>query len=175
MIKRPPAPGKGKSVTVEPGKYPVFSGAVAMRLGKALRDQDVAAQAEQALAATAGGMRECVLEHLAKVEAAVRADDLAQVFQESHEIRGLAGNAGLSATGRIANCLCRYLDGFTQAGRPPGRPLIRLHLEAMSRAATAEDEATRLGDTVVTELAALVDKKLAEINESEIPTSAAPV
>lgn len=164
MIKRPPAPPKGKHVTVEPGIYPVFSATVAMRLGKALRDTDVSAQAQQALAATADGMRDCVLEHLVKVEAAVRENDLAQIFQESHEIRGLAGNAGLSATGLIANCLCRYLDGFSQAGLAPERPVIRLHLEAMSRAAHAKDEATRLGDTVAAGMAQLVDKKLGEIN-----------
>jgi hypothetical protein len=166
MIKRPPVPPKGKHVTVEPGAYPVFSPTVAMRLGKALRDTDVSAQAAQALAATADGMRDCVLEHLVKVEAAVRAHDLAQIFQESHEIRGLAGNAGLSATGQIANCLCRYLDGFSQAGLAPEKPVIRLHLEAMSRAAHAKDEATRLGDTVVAGMAELVDKKLGEINAS---------
>jgi hypothetical protein len=166
MIKRPPAPPKGKHVTVEPGTYPVFSPNVAMRLGKALRDTEVSAQAEQTLAATADGMRGCVLEHLVKVEAAVRVNDLAQIFQESHEIRGLAGNAGLSATGLIANCLCRYLDGFSQAGLVPERPVIQLHLEAMSRAAYAKDEATRLGDTVAAGMAQLVEKKLGEINAS---------
>ncbi len=166
MIKRPPVPPKGKHVTVQPGVYPVFSSNVAMRLGKALRDKEVSAVAENALADTADGMRECVLEHLVKVEAAVHANDVPVIFMESHEIRGLAGNAGLSATGRIANCLCRYIDGFSQAGLEPERPVIRLHLEAMARAAHAKDEATRLGDTVVAGMSQLVDKKLAEINAS---------
>ncbi len=175
MIKRPPPPPKGKHVTVQPGTYPVFSSNVVMRLGKALRDADVAAGAEKALAATADGMRDSVLALLTSVEAAAKAEDYAQVFHESHEIRGLAGNAGLAATGRIANCLCRYLDGLSQAGLPPEKHLIRLHLGAMSRAAHAKDETTRLGDTVVAELAQLVDKKLADINESEIVVPKAPV
>ena len=58
-----------------------------------------------------------------------------------------------------------------QAVRPDTLPktyaeLVALHLEAIGRAAHAEDEATRLGEEVANELAALVDKKLAEINDS---------
>ena len=98
---------------------------------------------------------------------AARADDQARIFEQAHEIRGLAGNAGLIATGRIANNLCKYLDALDQAGRQPDQGLVALHLEAIGRAAHAEDEATRLGDAVANELAHLVDKKLAEINDFE--------
>ena len=53
-----------------------------------------------------------------------------------------------------------------RAGAQPEQSVVALHLDAIARAAHAEDEATRLGDTVANELAALVDKKLSEINDS---------
>ncbi len=91
--------------------------------------------------------------------------DVAAMFEQAHEIRGLAGNAGLSATGRIANVLCTYLDATRRMDVAPDRTLVALHLESIARAAHAEDEATRLGDTVANELAALVERKLAEIGD----------
>ncbi len=103
------------------------------------------------------------------MEAAARSADLVTIFEQAHEIRGLAGNAGLVATGRIANGLCKYLDAIERAEYASDRELVVLHLEAIARAARAEDEATRLGDAVANELAALVDRKLAEINDSARP------
>jgi chemotaxis protein histidine kinase CheA len=102
-----------------------------------------------------------VLAHVDRIGAAARVSDLAATFEQAHEIRGLAGNAGLVATGRIANGLCKYLDAIDRARRQPDQGLVALHLEAIARAAHAEDEATRLGEEVANELAALVDKKLA--------------
>ncbi len=61
--------------------------------------------------------------------------------------------------------------GFTieRAEYASDREVVVLHLEAIARAARAEDEATRLGDAAANELAALVDRKLAEINDSARP------
>jgi chemotaxis protein histidine kinase CheA len=100
------------------------------------------------------------------LEAAAEQADIGAIFEQAHEIRGLAGNAGLAATGRIANGLCRYLDAVGRANLGAERSLVTLHLEAIARAAHADDEATRLGDTVANELANLVERKLAEINLS---------
>jgi hypothetical protein len=165
--QRPPAPQPGKSFKVQPGAYPVFSAGIAMALARQLRDPDVAAEAARIVEGSADAMRTEVLRYIDGVDAAARADDFAGIYEHAHEIRGLAGNAGLAATARIANGLCRYLDALTRAGRTPEATVIALHLDAISRAAHAEDEATRLGDAVANELAQLVDRKLAEINQSE--------
>ena len=166
--KRPPLPPPGKSVTVQPGAYPVFTSTVAMSLLRAVRDPHVAAEATRIVTDSADGMRGEVLQYIDRVEAAARAADFAGIYEHAHEIRGLAGNAGLAATARIANGLCRYLDAIARVQRRPETAVVSLHLEAISRAAHAEDEATRLGDAVANELAQLVEKKLAEINDSEI-------
>ncbi len=164
--QRPPVPPKGEAVTVQPGVYPVMPVAAAMQLSRALRDKGVAQEATQVLANSTETIKTSVLDNLDRMEKAAQADDHAKVYQESHEIRGLAGNAGLSAAARIANELCRYLDALLELGRKPEKPVVRLHIGAISHAARASDEATRLGNTVANELAQLVDKKLAEINES---------
>ena len=152
--------------TIPPNAYPQFAAADAMRLLHALRDPEVVADAAHIIAEKAEDMRHAVLAHVDRLEKAARDFDMAATFEQAHEIRGLAGNAGLSATGRIANGLCKYLDATGRAALEPERALVVLHLEAIARAARAEDEATRLGDTVANELAVLVDKKLAEINDS---------
>lgn len=165
--KRPPAPLPGKSVSVQPGAYPVFSTTTSMALMRALRDPMVVAEASQVMAENADQFRAEVLGYIDRVEAAARAQDFDGIYEHAHEIRGLAGNAGLAATARIANGLCRYLDAVTRAERQPEGNVVALHLDAISRAAHAEDEATRLGDAVANELSQLVDKKLAEINGLE--------
>ena len=165
-IKVPPAPAPGQATKIQPGAYPVFSSTDAMQLMRALRDPEVAAEAARVISDKAEELRGEVLTYIDKVEAAVRAFDPVAIYEQAHEIRGLAGNAGLIATGRIANGLCRYLDALAVAGLQPEQSVVALHLDAISRAAHAEDEATRLGDAVANELASLVDRKLAEINES---------
>jgi hypothetical protein len=164
---KPPLPLPGASVKVPPGAYPVFPSQIAMALMRAVRDPDVHARASRIVENSAEGMRGEVLRYIDRVEAAARTNDFGRIYEHAHEIRGLAGNAGLAATARIANGLCRYLDALTHSARRPENAVVSLHLEAIGRAAHAEDEATRLGDTVADELAQLVDKKLAEINESE--------
>jgi len=165
--KRPPAPLPGKSVSVQPGAYPVFPSVVAMALSRAVRDPHVHAKAERVVIDSADEMRAEVLKYIDRVEAAARASDFGGIYEHAHEIRGLAGNAGLAATARIANGLCRYLDALDRASCTPEGNVVALHLDAIARAAHAEDEATRLGDAVANELAQLVDRKLAEINEPE--------
>ncbi len=156
-------------MTVQPGVYPIMPVAAAMQLARALRDKGVAQEATQVLASTAESIKTSVLDNIERMEKAAHTDDFAGVYHESHEIRGLAGNGGLAAAARIANELCRYLDAFFEQHRNPEKHVVRLHIGAISRAARAEDDATRLGGTVAKELAQLVDKKLAEINELETP------
>jgi Hpt domain len=173
--QRPPAPPRGESVTVQPGVYPIMPVAAAMQLSRALRDKGVVQEATQVLADTADSIKTSVLDNIDRMEKAAHADDFAKVYHESHEIRGLAGNGGLAAAARIANELCRYLDAFSELHRNPEKHVVRLHMGAISHAARATDDATRLGDTVAKELSQLVDKKLSEINETETPNPASSV
>ena len=165
--KRPPVPLPGKSISVQPGAYPVFSSTVSMALMRALRDPMVASEATRVMADNTEEFRSEVLRYIDRVEAAARAQDFDGIYEHAHEIRGLAGNAGLAATARIANGLCRYLDAVGRVQRKPENEVVALHLDAIARAAHAEDEATRLGDAVANELSQLVDKKLSEINGLE--------
>ncbi len=89
--------------------------------------------------------------------------DLDKISDKAHEIRGFAETAGLSATGRIADGLCRYFDESEQLGVGPDTAIVSLHVAAIARAAHAEDEVTRMSEVVAKELAALVDRKLTEI------------
>jgi len=168
--KKPTPPHKrSRAVRIPPGGYPALPRKVALQLLEAVQDPEIIAAAARVIADRAEEMRGAVLGHVERLAEAARASDQARIFEQAHEIRGLAGNAGLTATGRIANNLCKYLDALDQAGRPSDQELVALHLEAIGRAAHAEDEATRLGDAVANELAHLVEKKLAEINDSARP------
>ncbi|MGC9954041.1 MAG: Hpt domain-containing protein [Rhizomicrobium sp.] len=165
--KKPTSPHKrARATKIPPGAYPVFSRKTASHLLHALRDPEITATAARVIASKVEDMRVAVLGYVDRIEEAARAADVVTIFEQAHEIRGLAGNAGLTATGRIANGLCKYLDVIERAGHQPDQELVALHLEAIARAAHAEDEATRLGDTVANELTVLVDKKLTEINDS---------
>ncbi|MDE2182375.1 MAG: hypothetical protein KGJ78_05085 [Alphaproteobacteria bacterium] len=163
MSERKPA----AATMIQPGAYPVMSSAAAMGLMRALRDPETSLAAARVIADHAAELRTAVLAHIDRVEEVAQILDPAAIYEQAHEIRGLAGNAGLAATGRISNVLCRYLDAVMRAGKAPQRGVVALHLEAIARAAHAEDEATRLGDAVANELSQLVDRKLAEINESD--------
>jgi len=166
-MSRPSKPPPAQAESIPPGAYPVFSNAVAMRLLKAVRDPEVHARAARIMGDSTEELRGVVLGYIDRVEAAAQSGNFAGIYDQAHEIRGLAGNAGLTATARIANGLCRYLDALGRAKRDPEHSVVRLHLDAIARAAHAEDEATRLGDAVAGELEQLVDKKLAEINETQ--------
>jgi len=155
-----------RAAKIPPGVYPVFAAKDAARLLRALNDPEIIAQAALVIVSKAEELRIAVLSHVERMAEAARLSNHGEVFAQAHEIRGLAGCAGLVATGRIANTLCKYLDALSRAGAAPEQSVVALHLDAIARAAHAEDEATRLGDTVANELAALVDKKLAEINNS---------
>jgi chemotaxis protein histidine kinase CheA len=149
---------------IPPGSYPVIAGAEAIGLLHALRDPVVVERAACAIASKVEEMRLATLDHVGRMEQA--GADLCAIFAEAHEIRGLAGNAGLTATGRIANGLCGYLDALWRADGKADPHLVELHLDAIARAAHAEDEATRLGEEVADELAALVGKRLADLKGS---------
>ena len=104
---------------IMPGAYPVLSRKAALRLLHALRDPEIVSAAARVVADKAEELRLAVLAHVDRIADAARAADPVATYEQAHEIRGLAGNAGLAATGRIANGLCRYLDALGRAGRQP--------------------------------------------------------
>lgn len=158
-------PPKPSAVTIPPGCYPVIAGSDAAGLLRALRDPRVGERVASTLAAQTETMRQAVLDHVARLETVGQGGDPGTLYAEAHEIRGLAGNAGLNATGRIANGLCRYLDALSRLNAAAEPSLVGLHLDAIARAARAEDEATRLGEEVVNQLAALVNKRLGSLKD----------
>ena len=131
-----------------------------------LKSSDTLAKATRIIAMRTAELRGAVLALIEQLEDAMRAQDWPSVFAATHEIRGIAGTAGLSATGRIANGLCHYLDSIAQLGLLPDAAIANLHLDAVIRSARTEDDAARHGDAVVELLSALVARKLAEIRES---------
>jgi len=160
-MKKPPA-----AMKIMPGDYPVIGAGAAERLLKVLKDPATNEKGTKIVASKAQEFRSATLEHVARLEASWTGHDLDAVFAHAHEIRGLAGNAGLIAAGRIASGLCTYVEEIALARAKPKRSIIALHVEAIARAARASDEATRLGDDVARELLTAARQHLAEVKDA---------
>jgi chemotaxis protein histidine kinase CheA len=136
---------------------------------RALRSNDTLAAANAVIEVRAADLRGAVLDLIGRMKDAARAADAAAVYAAAHEVRGLAGTAGLAATGRIANGFCRYLDAIARHGLKPDADVLSLHLDAITRAARTEEDTARHGDQVARQLARLVTRRLARIKDSETP------
>jgi len=128
-------------------------------LAKLLSDE-TAARANRVIAERSQQLRDVVLSYVAALESALAQSSIELIYEEAHEIRGLAETIGLVATGRIAGGLCNYLDALERGNVAPDPKVIALHVEAIARAARAEDDATQHGTRVTEELSALVAHKL---------------
>ena len=95
-----------------------------------------------------------------RLDGLARDGDMPAVLAEAYEIRSLSETAGLTASGRIADGLCLYLNGIAKTKTPADPAIVSLHVDAIVRAAHARDEATRLGTQVTEQLRALVHDKL---------------
>jgi len=133
---------------------------------RTLRSSETVAKANRVISLKKAELRGAVMEHVDLIDAAARAKDWSLVFDLAHEIRGMAATAGLTATGRIANGLCRYLDALALFGAEPDRSVATLHLDAIVRSARTEDDAVRHGAIVADQLQSLVDRKLGEFKET---------
>ncbi len=150
-----------KAQVIPPDAYPqMVSKSDAAKMVRALRAPETAARGARVIQNAGQKLREGVHDYVRELEAAIGNHPL--VFEKAHEIRGFAETAGLRATGRIANGLCRYFEEMAKLGAAPDDAVIALHVSAIVRAAHAKDEASRAGDAVVKELAALVAHKLTE-------------
>jgi len=147
--------------------YPPLLPKVARKRAMAhLQSRETLAKAGRVIAMKRAELRGAVLDFVEQLEQAMRAGDWDAVFAATHEIRGLAGTAGLTATGRIANVLCHYLDSIAQLGLAPESAVAQLHLDAVIRSARTEEDTARHGEAVTQQLSALVERKLADVKES---------
>jgi hypothetical protein len=152
---------KKKAQIIAPEFYPqMVSKSDAARMSRMLRDSETLAQGAEVIRDVGAQLREGVRDYVRELEDAIGDHEITAA--KAHEIRGFAETVGLKATGRIADGLCRYLEEIEKLGVEPDTAVVALHISAIVRAAHAEDEASRMGDVVVKELAALVNHKLAE-------------
>jgi len=152
-----------------PTDYPQMPAPCVDALRKTLRDPKVADNAARVLEAGKAGLRKAVLRAVDRLGAAT--EDPASLYAEAHEIRGLAGNAGLPSAANIASLLCRYLDMVRRAGRPVDPEVTALHIMALVRATHAGNDTMLLADVVQRELSALVARKITELAVDEVPAS----
>ena len=129
-------------------------------MGAGVLAAETAARGAKVIQQAGQRLRLAVHDYVRELENAI--GNLPLVFEKAHELRGFAETAGLRATGRIANGLCRYFDSMEKLGATPDHAVVALHISAIARAARAKDEAGRMSDAVAKELAALVAHKLAE-------------
>lgn len=161
MTKKNPKPVRVISPDVYPRLVPKNA---APGLARMLKSDTTIQRAKRVIARKAESLRAAVLDYVDRLCKAGRDDDIAAIYAQAHEIRGLAETAGLKATGRIADGLCQYLDTLSRAGKMPDPAVVKLHLGAILRAAGAGTGAGKLDDVVTGELRALVAHKLADLH-----------
>jgi hypothetical protein len=149
---------------ISPDAYPrLVPKAAAPLLARMLKSDATSQKAARIIALKAETLRAAVLDYVDRLCDAGRDHDFIAIYEQAHEIRGLAETANLRATGRIADGLCQYLDAMSRAGAVADPSVVQLHLGAILRAAGAGPDSGTLGDVVTGELRALVERKLAEI------------
>jgi len=154
-----------KPQIIPPDSYPQMANkSEAAKLSRALRSQDVIARGSRVIEEASENLRAGVRQYVRALEQA--AGDRQRTSEKAHEIRGFAETAGLAATGRIADGLCRYFEEMDKLGAELDMDVVALHVSAIARAAYAEDEAIRMSDVVARELAVLVNRRLAETKAS---------
>jgi preprotein translocase subunit Sec61beta len=150
-----------KAQVIPPDAYPqMVSKSDATKLSHALRSPEAAVQGARVIQEAEQHLRQGVRDYVRELEEALGNHEITS--EKAHEIRGFAETAGLRATGRIADGLCRYFEEMAKLDAVPDAAVTALHVSAIVRAAHAEDEANRMGDVVARELATLVAHKLAE-------------
>ena len=152
---------KPQGQMIAPDAYPqMMTGKDVAQAMATLRSAQTRAKAQSAMQAAVPPMRVAILQYVDQLEEA--GQDLPRIFDLMHEIRGFAETAGLVTTGRIADILCRYMDDMLRLGKAMDAHLVSLHVAAITRAARAEKDDEAMGQVVVTELAALVTRRLME-------------
>jgi hypothetical protein len=150
-----------KPQLIPPDAYPqMLTRREAAKFSKVLRSKVSEVKAHQIIEDSAPTMLGAVLAYVEELESAGKDRDL--ISEKAHEIKGIADTAGLPATARIAEGLCRYLEDCENLGATADQAVIALHVSAIGRATRDSDHGTRMSDAVAHELAALSTRKLAE-------------
>ncbi len=150
-----------KAQVIPPDSYPqMMSKSDAAKISRILRSSEAVAKGARVIKDAGQKLRAGVREYVRELEDAI--GDHQITSEKAHDIRGFAETAGLRATGRIADGLCRYFEELEKLDAAPDGAVVTLHVSAIARAARAEEESSRMNDVVVKELAALVSHKLAE-------------
>ena len=146
---------------ISPDAYPqLVSKAHAALLARTLRSNVTAVTASRVIEDSGEVLRAAVKVYVEELEQAGM--DFEVICDKAHEIRGFAETAGMLATGRIADGLCRYFDNADQFGVAPDPAVVSLHISAIIRAARDPSAVTQMSDVVARELAVLTGRKLAE-------------
>lgn len=147
---------------IPPDAYPQLVGkSEAASIARVLRSPAIIERGAQVIEDQCEMLHAAVHGLVDDLEKAGREHEL--VLQAAHEIRGLAGSAGLAAAGRIADGLCRYCDETEKLGLGPDPAIVDLHINAILRATRNVAERGAISDAVARELATLVSHKLTEI------------
>lgn len=153
---------KKKAQIILPDHYPqLVNKADAAKISRLLRSGKALAEGARVIKEAGTHLRQGVRDYVRELEEAIGDHEI--TFDKAHEIRGFAETAGLKATGRIADGLCRYFEELAKLEAEPEPAVVALHISAIVRAAHAEDEASRMSEVVAQELAALVNHKLSEV------------
>lgn len=141
-------------------------------------DDELVMRAEAALAELSDEFDTWMADEVERLRAARQAARSARwstktvdaLYGVSHDLRGQATTLGYPLVGRIADALCRLLEGFADSSTAPSG-LIEQHVDAMIACVreNRRDDSDAVGLAVIEALSASVDAALAEI---EAPTLA---
>jgi hypothetical protein len=146
---------------IAPDAYPQMVNRAQARLfSKALRSAVTEVKGNHVIEDSADSLRGAVITYVEALEAAGM--DLKLISDTAHEIKGFADTAGLSATARIAEGVCRYMEESHLLGSAPDAAVLALYISAIGRAARAIDLEAQMSDAVARELGILAARKLAE-------------
>jgi len=159
----------GAVVIIAADDYPpMMTAEGAATFAKRLANPETAQRAARMIEMRRNELCDAVLNYIRQLESAAATSDIGDIFDQAHEIRGLAGTAGLDAAGRIADGLCRYLEASKIQKSAVDAAVVALHVDAIVRASSSAEEAGKFGSRVAVELAALVARKLGAVNAQSV-------
>jgi hypothetical protein len=151
-----------KAQMISPDAYPqMVSKGQAKLLSQSLRSAITEVKANRVIEDSAEGLREAVLAYVKELEHA--GGNMTVVSDKAHEIKGFADTAGLPATARIAEGLCRYMEESDVLKAAPDAAVVALYVSAVGRSTRNTGAEAQASSTVASELAALAAHKLAEV------------
>ena len=126
-----------KAQVIPPDSYPqMMSKSDAAKISRILRSSEAVAKGARVIKDAGQKLRAGVREYVRELEDAI--GDHQITSEKAHDIRGFAETAGLRATGRIADGLCRYFEELEKLDAAPDGAVVTLHVSAIARAAHAE-------------------------------------